>query len=149
MKVLSWKCRGLGSKVKEYSMRDLIWISQPDLLLIQETKLEKETFLQLSKKIWKKGGGLAIISRGSSGGIGTLWDDQKFELIESKHHIHCILTKLLHKETNIQVILFNIYVPVIFVENKDCWNCLREVRSNTMLENIVLAGDLNIILHQA
>ena len=69
-------------------MRYLIRISQPDLLLIQETKLEKETFLQLSKKNWKKGGGLAVSSRGGSGGIGALWDDQKFELIESKHYTH-------------------------------------------------------------
>ena len=111
--------------------------------------MEKETFLQLSKKNWKKGGGLAVSSRGGSGGIGALWDDQKFELIESKHHIHWILTKLMHKETNVQLSLFNIYVPIIFAEKKYCWNCLREVRSNTTLEYIILAGDLNIILNQA
>ena len=78
--------------------------------------MEKETFLQLSKKIRNKGGGLAISSRGASRGIGTFWDEQKFELIESKQYTHWIYTKLLHKETNIQVSLFNIYVPNIFVE---------------------------------
>ena len=35
------------------------------------------------------------------------------------------------------------------LEKKDCWNCLREVRSNTTLENIILADDLNVILNQA
>ena len=35
------------------------------------------------------------------------------------------------------------------LEKKDCWDCLREVRSNTSLENIILAGDLNVILNQA
>ena len=78
--------------------------------------MEKETFLQLSKKIWKKGAILAVSSRGASKGIGTLWDEQKFELIESKQYTHWIYTKLLHIETNIQVSLFNIYVPNIFVE---------------------------------
>ena len=80
--------------------------------------MEKETFLQLSKRFWKKGVGLALSSRGASRGIGTLWDEQKFELIESKQYTHWIYTKLLHKETNIQVILFNIYVPNIFAEKK-------------------------------
>ena len=80
--------------------------------------MEKETLLQLNKKIWKKGGGLVVSSRGASTGIGTFWDDKKFDPIESKHHIHWILTKLLRKETNIQVILFNIYVHVIFTGEK-------------------------------
>ena len=67
--------------------------------------MEKDTFLQISKKNWEKGGGLAVSSRGASGEIRTLWDEHKFELIESKKYTHWIYTKLLHKETNIQVIL--------------------------------------------
>ena len=63
--------------------------------------MEKETFLQLSKEFWERGGGIAVSSRGASGGIGTLWDEHKFELIESKQYIHRIYTMLLHKETNI------------------------------------------------
>ena len=82
-------------------MKDLIKLFQPDIVLIQETKMEKEAFLQVSGKFWNRGGGLAISSRGASGGIGTLWDYQKFELIESKHCLHWILTKLLHKDSNI------------------------------------------------
>ena len=71
MKVLSWNCRGLGSKAKEEAIKDLIRISQPDILPIQKTKMEKEAFLQVSGNFWKKGG-LAVSSRGASGGIGTL-----------------------------------------------------------------------------
>ena len=80
--------------------------------------MEKQAFLQVSGNFWKKGGGLAVSSRGASGGIGTLWDDQKFELSETKHCLHWILTKLLHKESNIQVSLFNIYVPALYAEKK-------------------------------
>ena len=47
--------------------------------------MEKEAFVQESGKFWNKGGGLTVNSRGASEGIGTLWDDQKFDLIESKH----------------------------------------------------------------
>ena len=74
MKVISWNCRGLGSKAKEETMKDLIRLSQPDIVLIQEAKMEKEAFLQVSRKLWNKGGGLFVGSRGASRGIGTLWD---------------------------------------------------------------------------
>ena len=72
MKVLSWNRRGLGSKAKEEAMKDLIRLSEPDIVLIQEAKLEKETFMRVSGKFWNKGGGLVVSLRGASGGIGTL-----------------------------------------------------------------------------
>ena len=45
-----------------------------------------------------------------------LWDDHKYELVETKHNPHWILTTLLQKESNILVRLFNIYVPISYVE---------------------------------
>ena len=69
-------------------MKDLISLVQPDILLIQETKMEKDAFLQVSAKFWKKGGGTAVSSTGASKGIGTLWDDHKFKVVEIKHSSH-------------------------------------------------------------
>ena len=129
-------------------MKDLILLAHPDILLIQETKMEKDMFLQVSTKFWKKGGRSAVNSRGASGGIGTLWDNQKFELVEAKHNPHWILTTLLQKETNNQVRLFNMYVPVSYADKKTCWNLIQEERSN-LLGNVILVGDLNITLNQA
>ena len=88
MKAISWNCRGLGSKGKVEAMIDLISLHQPDILLIQETKMEETTFLQVSKKIWKKKGSATLSSRGASGGIGTLWDDGKYEAVASKKINH-------------------------------------------------------------
>ena len=110
--------------------------------------MEKETFIQVSANFWKKGGGTAISSRGASRGIGTLWDDHKYELVESKLSPHWIITTLLQKYSNTLVRLFNIYVPVSYAKKKNCWNLLREERSN-LLGNVILAGDLNVILNQA
>ena len=59
--------------------------------------MEKDTFLQVSAKFWKKGGRTAISSRGASRGIGTLWDDKKYDLVDTKHSPHWILTTLLQK----------------------------------------------------
>ena len=95
-------------------MKYLLRLVQPDIVLIHETNMEKEVFLQVSRKFWNKGGGLAVSSRGASGGIGMLWNTQKFELIETNQSTYWILTKLLHKDSNIQVSLFNIYAPVMY-----------------------------------
>ena len=80
--------------------------------------MEKDTFLQVSANFWNKGGRTIISSRGSSRGIGTLWDGQKYDLVETKKIQHWILTTLLQKDSNTQVRLFNIYVPAAYVEKK-------------------------------
>eukprot|EP00253_Pinus_taeda_P018092 PITA_18092 len=54
MKIVSWNCRGMGSRIKEEAIRSLIRTEAPDILLIQETKLEDSVFLQASKKLWNK-----------------------------------------------------------------------------------------------
>ena len=118
MKVLSWNCRGLGSKSKEEAMTDLIYIHQPDILLIQETKMEEDIFLQVSLKFWKKKGKAASSSRGASGGIGTLWDDMKYEVVDIKHNSFWILTQLRQLDTNNLVSIFNIYAPNSYAEKK-------------------------------
>eukprot|EP00253_Pinus_taeda_P008616 PITA_08616 len=63
MKVISWNCRGMGSKAKEEAIRSLVRTETPDLLLVQETKLEDIVFLQASKKNWKKSEARAISAR--------------------------------------------------------------------------------------
>ena len=86
--------------------------------------MEKDAFLQVSAKFWKKGGGITISSREAYEEIGSLWDDHKFEVADIKHSSHWILTTLVQKETKIQVRLFNIYAPASYAEKKNCWNLL-------------------------
>ena len=118
MKILFWNCRVLGSKGNEELMKDLLRLVQPDIVLIQETKMQKEAFLQVSANFWKKGGRTVVSSRGASRGIGTLWGDQKFDIVDIKHCPHWILTTLLQKDFNAQVRLFNLYVLAGYAEKK-------------------------------
>ena len=73
MNIDSWNCRGLGNPSKAEVVKDLLRIAYPDILLLQETKIEEDTLLSLSKNIWKKNAGKAMSARGSSGGLATLW----------------------------------------------------------------------------
>jgi hypothetical protein len=43
----------------------------PEILLIQETKLEEPDLLQASKTFWKKGQGKEVSAIGALGGIDT------------------------------------------------------------------------------
>ena len=78
--------------------------------------MEEAAFLHVSLKFWKKIGKATISSRGASGGIGTLWDDKKFEAVDSKYSSYWILTLLRQKDTNTLVRIFNIYAPNSYAE---------------------------------
>ena len=54
MLYVSWNCRGLGSKLKEEVVKDLVRMTSSDVLLIQETKMEEPETFQASKNFWKK-----------------------------------------------------------------------------------------------
>ena len=73
MHIVSWNCRGLGNPSKAEAVKDLIKMASPNVLLLQETKVDEETLLSLSKMKWKKNTGIVVSARGSSGRIATLW----------------------------------------------------------------------------
>ena len=60
--------------------------------------------------------------------------------------MHWVFTKLSHKPSRHTVSLFNLYVPVLHSEKKDCWNMLESFLNLQQPENIIVAGDLNITL---
>ena len=146
MKYVSWNCRGLGRNLKEEALKDIVRLYKPEVLLIQETKLEDVFLLQASKVFWKKGQVKAVSLRGASGGIATYWDTSKFELTSEESNMHWIFTKILHKESGHQVSLFNLYVSVSFSEKISCWDALKSFLSTHSPENVIIAGDLNLTL---
>ena len=51
-----------------------------DILLLQETKIEEEALLSLSRSKWEKNAGMDVSARGTSGGLATIWSEDKFLL---------------------------------------------------------------------
>ena len=78
MHIVSWNCRGLGNPSKAEAVKDLIKLASPNVLLLQETKVDEETILSLSKMKWKKNAGIVVSAWGSSGGLATLWQSILF-----------------------------------------------------------------------
>eukprot|EP00253_Pinus_taeda_P005679 PITA_05679 len=91
-------------------------------------------------------GGKVVSARGSAGGIGTFWSKNFFSLESSHVTQHWIYTELRHTVSNFKLALFNMYVTVHYDEKKDCWKTLLDYLELHNPLNIVIGGDLNIIL---
>ena len=108
MQIISWNCRGLGNPLKAEAVKDLLKMEPSDILLLQETKIEEEALLSIETLKWKKNVGMAVSAWGTSGGLATLWSDDKFLLKPSYATQHWIYTKLRHLPSKISISLFNL-----------------------------------------
>jgi exonuclease III len=124
MHVVSWNCRDLGNLSKAEVVKGPLKNESLEILMLQETKIEEETLLEINKLKWKKNARKSMSARGSSGSLANLWSDDKFHLERSFETQHWIFTKLHHYSSNITFSLFDIYVPVLYAENKECWQTL-------------------------
>ena len=80
MQIISWNCRGLGNPNKAEAVKVLLRMEPTNILLLQETKIEEDALLLLSKSKWKKNSGMVASARGTSGGLATLWSEEDFLL---------------------------------------------------------------------
>src|ERR1700733_13854712 len=110
MNIVSWNCRGLGSPEKLNAIKDLINQEKPDILLIQETKTTEQDFLLQTQRL-RNYQGISKGSSGASGGIGTLWNTNKWEIISSQLCNWWIRTELKNKSTRESYHIYNIYAP--------------------------------------
>ena len=69
--------------MKPKVVKDILKIETPDILMLQETKIEGETLLDLSRIKWKPNSGKVVSARGSSGGLAMVWSKEMFQLVSS------------------------------------------------------------------
>ena len=106
MQLVSWNCRGLGNPFKADAVNDLLRMVPSDILLLQETKVDEEVILLLSKNKWKLNSGKAVSARGTYGGLASLWCEEKFHLKKYFSTQHWIFTELLHVYSKISISTF-------------------------------------------
>ena len=78
MQIVSWNCMGLGNPIKAEAAKYLMRMDSTNILLLQETKIEEESLLLLSKTKWKMNVGKVVSVRGTYGGLSTLWCGENF-----------------------------------------------------------------------
>ena len=114
--------------------------------MLQETKIEGDLLLNISNTKWKFDTGKVVSARGSAGVIGTFWSKKTFSLERSHETQHWIFTELRHTTSNFTIALFNMYVPVHYVEKRECWKTLTDYLELLNPKNIFIGGDMNIIM---
>jgi hypothetical protein len=68
--------------------------------------------------IFGKNQGVALSSRGASGGIGTIWNVDLFNLEESHKTTNWIMVKLIHLHLGMIFHLFNVYMSNSYREKE-------------------------------
>ena len=144
MILVSWNCRGMGSSLKLKAIKDLLKQEQPDFLLIQETKITEQDFHQQIQH-FKNFIGLSIGSEGASGGIGTIWNKNKWDIINSQLCNWWIRTDLKNKGTQEVYYIYNIYAPNHYRDKASCWNTIDTDLHSVQNRRIILGGDMNVI----
>ena len=83
MKITSWNCRGLGNPKKAEDMKYLMRMESTRILLLQETKIDKDVLYILRKTNQKMNTGIYVSARSTYGGLATIWLKEKFTLLSS------------------------------------------------------------------
>eukprot|EP00253_Pinus_taeda_P021522 PITA_21522 len=134
----------MGSSSKANAVQVLINQEQPDLLLIQETKISEQDFQNYIKK-YKSYTGTSISTVGASAGIGTLWNKNKWDLNNQNSFNWWVRTYLKNKFSKEEYTIYNIYVPNHYRDKALCWDSITSDLQLAQDRNIFLGGDLNLI----
>lgn len=90
--------------------------------------------------------GYVCESRGASGGIVTLWLQDKWIKIAETMERNWIKTTLQNKMSSYQLIIFNVYIPNHYRDKEACWTSLSNNIEKEENSNILVGDDLNLIL---
>ncbi|KAF8408911.1 hypothetical protein HHK36_004981 [Tetracentron sinense] len=88
MKIFSWNVRGLGRGERRLDVRGLLRKVEPDLIVIQETKLEVVNAAVVSE-VWdnRQVDWVSVASVGALGGQLVMWDRLVFEKLENPNGV--------------------------------------------------------------
>lgn len=122
MKFISYNVRGLGGKAKKLDVRRLIAANRPDVISIQETKLETID-RRTCTYLWGFDD-FEFITKdadGRAGGILMMWNKNSFILQGTITLSFALLIKGVWLKENVQVILLSVYAPCERNNKLDCW----------------------------
>eukprot|EP00253_Pinus_taeda_P030317 PITA_30317 len=134
----------MGSSLKVNAVQDLIKQEPPDLLLIQETKISDQDFQNHIKRS-KNYTGTTISAAGTSGGIGTIWNKNKWDLTNQNSCNWWVRTDIKNKVSKEEYTIYNIYAPNHYRDKAICWDSITSDLQLAQDRNIFLGGDLNLI----
>jgi exonuclease III len=125
MKLVSWNCRGLGSKDKKEAMGKLIRVEKPQILLIQETKLkEHEASSRNATNLEEKKRSSNKCKRGFRGNLHSLEPINLSVGKQLSRHSALDHGQIGPSFTGMFYHILNVYIPNNYWEKSECWDSL-------------------------
>lgn len=144
---VTWNVRGLGKSTKREVTKLILQRANPDLVLIQESRLELAREETIAK--WARSMGMHfefVLTVGSSGGIITLWKDSALTLQGVHKYPRFLVTVFQILPKRELCLVINVYGPN---SDGDRGGFFADLR--TTLEDfsggIIIGGDFNATLN--
>eukprot|EP00253_Pinus_taeda_P021718 PITA_21718 len=145
MKLTTWNIRGLGSRRKQRNLSNKIKEEKPDMVFIQETKCSMEKIREIHSKWLIKYEYLEVKANNSAGGILTLWDPQKFGILDaeaSRNYLSLVCSLVGDKEI---YMITNVYGPHKQANKLKLLTSLEDLRARYPSMPWIVAADIETI----
>ena len=144
-KILSWNVRGLNDRGKRLRVKHMLKIWQPDIICLQETKLEVIT-RRIVRSVWRchHVDWMFLGSNGASGGILVMWDKRLVEKVEDAVGLYSVSCKFKNIVDHKVWMFTGVYGPNVDRERSNMWEELAGVRSWWGVPWCV-GGDFNVV----
>lgn len=146
MKLLSYNIRGAGSVIKKKEVSTLIRKFDIDICFLQETKLENVSEVD-ARSLWGENrcGWAAKESMGRSGGLITLWNDEKFVCSSQWHMAGAVVINGFWSRERLNCCIINVYGLKSIEERADLWDRIRTVTDQNNDLCVCVVGDFNSV----
>lgn len=114
--------------------------------MLQETKQGHQEMKEIIDQL-KQYEGSICESRGASGGIATLWNHNVWKHTTDTISEYWIKVTLESLTDSKRIVIYNIYGPSHYRDKEQCWTSLKVDIDEEENNDIILGGDLNLILH--
>lgn len=120
MRITSWNTRGLNAPNKKRLLKKHLKSFNSEIILIQETKLNKVEGDKISKMLglW---GSIFIEAIGASGGLGIIWNPKKVTLTYQVNNHNWLCASIQSLKSDTKFILINVYGPNNIIGKKTVW----------------------------
>ena len=119
MRILSWNMRGGNFPSKKQVICEMCYKHNPDILMLQETKVQERNQERFKNKIWGEVKFQAIHARGKLGGLGIYVDPQTISIenvfLDNRR---CLMVRVIVLKINFSFFLINVYAPNKFKKRK-------------------------------
>eukprot|EP00253_Pinus_taeda_P017178 PITA_17178 len=140
MKLTTWNIRGLGSRRKQRNLSNRIKEEKLDMIFIQKTKCSMEKIREIHSKWLIKYDYLEVKENNSAGGILTLWDPQKFGILDAeatRNYLYLVCSPVGDKEI---YMITNVYGPQKQADKLKLLTSLEDLRARYPNMPWIVAG---------